>query len=96
LATTPALADQITEVLNAGLPLTYLESYRSNVNGVTPETASEAGQALTSGDDLVLIMVGDPETVVSSAQSHASHVYVYDLDGNLVDELEGALPSNCQ
>ena len=54
-----------------------------------------AGATIADRDRLTLVMVGEEEQVVPAATRHASRVYVYGLDGALLDELEGEVASSC-
>lgn len=89
------LAAEIGTTVGLDLPLAYLDTYRDNVRSVTPDGAATAGADLVDRDTLGLFMVGEPEVVRAAAPRYASHVYVYDLEGNLIDELAGERPSTC-
>lgn len=89
------LAGYVSDLIDSGLGLAFLDGYRDAVAGVTAEAASAAAADLFGRDDLTLIMVGERELAVPAAQAHASVVHVYDLDGALVETLDGDLDSTC-
>lgn len=95
LQTNSQMAGQILSLLNAGQGLDYLERFRGEVLSVTPEAASIQAARLHDPEHLSLVMVGEEDRVVTTAVNHSSHVYVYDLDGALVRELDGVEPDTC-
>ena len=72
----------------------FLETYRDRVRQVTVEEAERAGSLLFDRQGLMLIMVGE-DRVVEAARPWSSRVNVYDLDGELVRQIDGELPSTC-
>ncbi len=96
LETNSAIAGQITSLLNAEQSLDTLNTYRGSVNGVTEEAARAAGGSLFDRSNMVLVMVGERDNVVAPAIAHSSIVYVYYLNGELVETLEGELASTCE
>lgn len=89
------LAGYVSDLVDSELGVAFLDGYRDAVAGVTAEGASAAAADLFGRDDLTLIMVGEREVAIPAAQAHASVVHVYDLDGALVETLDGALDSTC-
>ncbi|MFT6396859.1 MAG: putative Zn-dependent peptidase [Bradymonadia bacterium] len=96
LETNSAIAGQITSLLNGEQNLETLSTYRDSVNAVTEQDARTAGASLFAQDNMVLVMVGERDNVVPTAVAHASIVYVYDLDGALVETLDGEQESTCE
>lgn len=95
LETNRQLADRLSQLLDLGLPADYLEGYRAAVTAISPESASVAGASLVADGTLELVLVGEEDVVIPAARAVASRVYVYDLDGRLVREEPGELPTTC-
>jgi zinc protease len=95
LETNAALASRLSELVDIGLGVRFLEEYRDRVEAVDVSAAQAAGARLVQREQLALVMVGEEDVVVPAARSFASRVYVYDLDGNLLREEPGELPSSC-
>ncbi len=74
----------------------YLEAYRDSLASVSVEGATDAGRTLINPSNLTLVMVGEEDAVIPAATAYASTVYVYDLDGELVDTLAGEAESTCE
>lgn len=89
------LAGELTWALTLGLPLNWFESYQQNIRGVDAAVAGASTPQLVSRDQLTLVMVGEAEVVRAAAPAFASTVYVYGLDGALIDTLAGELESTC-
>jgi predicted Zn-dependent peptidase len=89
------LAGYVSDLIDSNLGIAYLDGYRDAVTAVTAADASAAASDLFGRDDLTLIMVGEREIAVPAARAHASAVHVYDLDGALVETLDGDLDSTC-
>lgn len=96
LETNDAIAGRIASLLDDGVPLSHLTDYREAVGAVSEEAARAAGEELFDRRDMTLVMVGEEENVVPAAVAHASTVHVYDLDGQLIETLEGELASTCE
>jgi predicted Zn-dependent peptidase len=97
LARNSALAGRLLSLYLADLDAPeYLEAYRDALAGVSVEAATAAGRVLIDPANLTLVMVGEEEAVMPAAIAHASTVYVYDLDGELVDTVEGDAESTCE
>jgi zinc protease len=73
----------------------WLESWRARLSQLSLEQADAAARALVDPDRLLLVMVGESEAVRPAAQAVSSRVYVYDLQGDLVETLDGERPSTC-
>jgi predicted Zn-dependent peptidase len=93
--TNAQLASRVSSVLDRGLGVDWLRTYRGQVRSVEPDRAGELGARLVDRDHLTLVMVGPEEAVVDVAAEHASRVVVYDLEGKVLREVEGQLTSSC-
>ena len=96
LETNDALAGRIASLLDDGVPLNHMAEYRELVGAVVEQDALNAGRVLFDRANLTLVMVGEEDNVVPAAIAHASTVHVYDLDGELIETLEGELESTCE
>lgn len=96
LETNDAIAGRLASLLDDGIPLSHLREYRAEVAAVTEEEARATGATLFDRLDMTLVMVGEEGNVIPAAVAHASTVYVYDLDGTLIDTLEGEQESTCE
>jgi zinc protease len=57
--TTGGLADQYSELAQFGLPLDRLQTYASEISGVTPEQATAAAKAHLDPANAAIVVVGD-------------------------------------
>lgn len=96
LARNGAIAGRLLSLYFSGLDAPeFLENYRAQVNAATVESVTTAGRDMINPSNFALIMVGEEAAVRPAALQYASKVYVYDLDGELVETLEGEAPSTC-
>ncbi|MBU6160529.1 MAG: insulinase family protein [Myxococcales bacterium] len=96
LARNGAVAGQLLSLYNRGLDApAWLEGYRDAVTSVSIDSVTEAGRSLINPAALTLVMVGEEPFVRPAALQYASKVYVYDLDGELVETLDGEASSTC-
>ena len=89
------LAGRLAWMMRMDLSTQWLTDYRSAVTSADAGAVDTAGATIADRDRLTLVMVGEEEQVVPAATRHASRVYVYGLDGALIDELEGEVASSC-
>lgn len=95
LQTNMQLASQLAALADQDVSFAYLESYRDEVNSADMTAVQARGATLFDRDELALVLVGERDVTVPAAVAHASVVRVYDLDGALIETLEGDLPSTC-
>ncbi len=88
-------ANELAWAVSMGLRLDYFEMYRDQVRSVDADRAGASAATLVDPARLTLVMVGEPAIVREAAPPFASRVFVYDLDGKLIDELDGELESTC-
>lgn len=95
LQTNGQLAARLAWMERMDLDRDWLTGYRSAVTGADPAAVDAAGAHIASRDRLSLVMVGEEDQVIPAATQHTSRVFVYDLEGALVRELDGELASSC-
>lgn len=76
------------------LPEDYLQTYRQNIELVTPEQVLAVAQKCVRPDETAIVIVGDAEEVLSQVESYASAVEIFDTDGNLQDLAKYAKSEN--
>lgn len=59
LETQNGLADQLSMVKTNGLPLSYLETYTTSVQSITPQQVESAARKYISPEDAAIVVVGD-------------------------------------
>jgi hypothetical protein len=73
------------------LPADYLQTYRQNVEAVTPDEIQRVANKYVHPDDLSLVIVGDAGDVLSQASSYSDNVEIFDTEGNR-QEMASYLP----
>ncbi len=73
------------------LPPDYLQTYRQNVEAVTPDEIQRVANKYVHPDDLSLVIVGDAGDVLAQAGSYSDNVEIFDTEGNR-QEMASYLP----
>lgn len=68
-----------------GLPDDYLQTYRKNVDAVTPDDVLRVAREQVRPDEMAIIIVGDAEEVLPQTSSYADSVEIFDTDGHPQD-----------
>lgn len=68
-----------------GLPADYLETYRSNVEAVTPADVQRVANKYVQPDKLAMVIVGDASQVLPQVREYADDVEVFDIEGHPID-----------
>lgn len=64
-----------------GLPETYLQTYRANVDAVTAADVKRVAEEYVRPDEMAIVIVGDAKEVLPQVEAYAESVEIYDTDG---------------
>lgn len=64
------------------LPEDYLQTYRDNVNAVTPEDVQRVANKYIDPERIAIVIVGDGEEVLKQAKAFADEIEIFDTNGN--------------
>ena len=69
METTGQLASQLASLILYDLPADYLASYRDRIRAVTPAEAAAAGRMHVHPEQVAIVVVGDPDSVVPELEA---------------------------
>lgn len=85
--TTDAIAGALATLVQYSLPDDFYDTYRGHVRSVTTDDVLRAARAHLTPDALQLLVVGDPDSVLTPLESIGfGKATLYDTDGGLLDE----------
>lgn len=65
-----------------GLPQDYLQTYRANVDAITPDDLQRVAIKHVRPNEMAIVIVGDAARVLPQAESYAETVEIFDTEGN--------------
>ncbi len=64
------------------LPEDYLQTYRENVNAITPEDVQRVANKYIDPEKIAIVIVGDGEEVLRQVKEYADDIEIFDTNGN--------------
>ena len=67
------------------LPDDYLQTYRDNIEAVTPDGVQRVAQKYIRPDEVAIVIVGDAAEVIPQAKTYSDNIEIFDTEGHKMD-----------